>query len=81
MEADQDAMYDVMPYISQTQGRSIGLKFGSQITVDVLAAANNGGTANGLGGGSTATFVGLEDLWDLKFGGRSRTAALPAPAG
>lgn len=68
MEADEDAMYDVMPYITQTQGRSIGLAFGSAITVVVLAGAQNGGTATGLGGGSTATFIGLEDLWDLKFG-------------
>lgn len=68
MEADEDAMYDVMPYISQTQGRSIGLAFGGATTVAILAAATNGGTATGLGGGSTATFVGLEDLWDLKLG-------------
>ena len=32
----------------------------------MLAGVNNGGTAAGLGGGSTATFFGLEDLWDLK---------------
>lgn len=68
MEADEDSMYDVMPYISMTQGRSIGLAFGSANTTAILAAASNGGTATGLGGGSTATFVGLEDLWDLKLG-------------
>ena len=68
MEADEDAMYDVMPYISMTQGRSIGLAFGSAATTAILAAATNGGTASGLGGGSTATFIGLEDLWDLKYG-------------
>lgn len=68
MEADEDAMYDVMPYISMTQGRSIGLAFGSASTTAILSAATNGGTAGGLGGGSTATFIGLEDLWDLKLG-------------
>ena len=68
MEADEDAMYDVMPYISRSQGRSLGLQFGSAATTAILAAASNGGTATGLGGGSTATFIGLEDLWDLKFG-------------
>lgn len=68
MEADEDAMYDVMPYISRSQGRAIGLQFGSATTAAVLTAATNGGTATGLGGGSTATFIGLEDLWDLKYG-------------
>ena len=67
MEADEDALYDVMPYISRTQGRSLGLSFGSATTAAVLSAATNAGTASGLGGGSTATFIGLEDLLTLKY--------------
>ena len=66
-EADEDAMYDVMPYISRTQGRSLGLSFGSAVTAAVLAAATNAGTASGVGGGSTATFLGLDDLTTLKY--------------
>ena len=67
MESDEDAMYDVMPYISRTQGRSLGLAFGSATTAAVLAAATNAGTATGLGGGGTATFIGLDDLLTLKY--------------
>jgi len=67
-EADEDALYDVMPYISRTQGRSLGLAFGSATTAAVIAAATNIGTAGGLGGGSTATFIGLDDLLTLFYG-------------
>lgn len=68
MEADEDDMYDVMPYISRSQGRQIGLSAGSAFTTTIVAAAANGGTATGLTGGGTATFVGYEDIVDLKLG-------------
>lgn len=67
-EADEDELIGLLPIIARAQGRSIGLKFGSTLTAAIVAAATNGGTATGLGGGSTATFLGYEDLLDLKYG-------------
>lgn len=70
MEAEEDELVGLMGYLAKAQGRSIGLKFGSDLTVAIVAAATNGGTASGVGGVGTATvtFIGLEDLLDLKFG-------------
>lgn len=68
MEAEADELIGLLPIIAKQQGRSLGLAFGSDLTTAILAAATNGGTATGLGGGSTATFVGYEDLLDLKYG-------------
>jgi HK97 family phage major capsid protein len=69
-EAEEDELVGLLPIIAKVQGRSIGLKFGSDLTVAIVAAATNGGTASGVGGVGTATvtFIGLEDLLDLKFG-------------
>lgn len=74
-EADDDELIGLLPIIARQQARSIGLSFGSDATTAILAAINNGGTATGLGGAgaannalSTATFVGYEDLIDLKYG-------------
>lgn len=67
-EAEEDELVGLLSLIAKSQGRSIGLKFGSDLTVAIVAAATNGGTATGLGGGSTATFVGYEDALDLKYG-------------
>jgi HK97 family phage major capsid protein len=67
-EADEDEVIGLMQLISQAQGRSIGLAFGTAATAAVLAAATNGGTASGLGFAGTATYLGYEDLLDLKFG-------------
>lgn len=67
-EAEEDELVGLLGLIARSQGRSIGLKFGSDLTTTIVAAATNGGTANGLGGGSTATFFGYEDLLDLKYG-------------
>ncbi len=68
MEAEEDEVVGLMGLISKSQGRSLGLQFGSASTTAILAAATNGGTATGLSGGGTATFVGYEDLLDLKYG-------------
>lgn len=73
-EAEEDEMVGLMQLISQSQGRSLGLAFGTAATAAVLAGAANGGTATGAGGGggsagtAVATFVGYEDLLDLKYG-------------
>lgn len=67
-EAEEDELIGLMQLISKSQGRTLGLAFGSASTTAILAAATNGGTAGGLGGGSTATFIGYEDLLDLKYG-------------
>lgn len=74
MEAEEDELIGLLPLIAKVQGRSIGLGFGSDLTTAILAAASNGGTANGAGGGggtsgtAVSTFVGYEDLLDLKYG-------------
>ncbi len=68
MEAEEDEVVGLMGLTSKSQGRSLGLQFGSASTTAILAAATNGGTASGLSGGGTATFVGYEDLLDLKYG-------------
>ena len=68
MEAEEDEVVGLMSLIAKSQGRQLGLDFGSASTTAILAAATNGGTAGGLGGGSTATFIGYEDLLDLKYG-------------
>jgi HK97 family phage major capsid protein len=67
-EAEEDEVVGLMQVLSYQQGRSLGLAFGSAATTAILAAASNGGTATGLTGGGTATFVGYEDLLDLKYG-------------
>lgn len=67
-EAEEDEVVGLMGLIAKSQGRSLGLQFGSASTTAILAAAANGGTATGLSGGGTATFVGYEDLLDLKYG-------------
>jgi len=67
-EAEEDELVGLMQIVSRVQGRSIGQAFGSASTTAILAAASNGGTATGLGGGSTATFIGYEDLLTLKYG-------------
>jgi HK97 family phage major capsid protein len=67
-ESTEDELVGLMPLVAKAQGRSIGLKFGSDLTVALVAAVNNGGTAGGLSGGGTATFFGYEDLLDLKYG-------------
>lgn len=66
-EAEEDELVGLMQLISQSQGRSLGLAFGTAATAAVLAAATNAGTATGLGGAGTATFLGYEDLLDLKY--------------
>jgi HK97 family phage major capsid protein len=73
-EAEEDELVGLLPVLARQQARSIGLSFGSDSTTAILAAINNGGTATGLGGAgaannalSTATFVGYEDLLDLKY--------------
>jgi len=67
-EAEEDELIGLMQLISKAQGRQLGITAGTAMTASLLTAATNGGTANGLGGGSTATFVGYEDLLDLKYG-------------
>lgn len=67
-EAEEDEMVGLMQLISQSQGRQIGFMAGTAMSASLLTAATNGGTATGLGGGSTATFFGYEDLLDLKYG-------------
>jgi HK97 family phage major capsid protein len=68
MEADEDETIGLMPLLSMSQGRSLGLAFGTAATAVILAGAGNGGTATGLTGTGTATFIGYEDLLDLKYG-------------
>ena len=74
-EAEEDELVGLMQIISKTQGRALGLAFGTDATAAVLSGGTNGGTATGLGGAGaasnvlgTATFVGYEDLLDLKYG-------------
>jgi HK97 family phage major capsid protein len=68
MEAEEDEMIGLMQIISRSQGRSLGLAFGSAATTAIVAGAGNGGTATGLTGTGTATFIGYEDLLTLKYG-------------
>lgn len=75
MEAEEDELIGLLGLISRSQGRQIGYQFGTALSASILTAATNGGTATGLGGAgaannalSTATFVGYEDLLDLKYG-------------
>jgi hypothetical protein len=69
-EAEEDELIGLMGIIAKTQGRSLGLAFGTDATAAVLSGGTNGGTATGLGGvgTGTATFFGYEDLIDLKYG-------------
>jgi len=67
-EADEDETIGYMPLLAKSQARSLGQAFGSATTTAVLAAATNGGTATGLGGGATATFIGADDLITLQYG-------------
>ena len=67
-EAEEDELVGLLQLISKQQGRSLGIFAGTAMTASLVTAATNGGTANGLGGGSTATFIGYEDLLDLKYG-------------
>ena len=72
-EAEEDELIGLLGIIAKSQGRSIGLAFGSALTTAIVAAATNGGTASGKGGGGGTTgtalnaFVGYEDLLDLKY--------------
>ena len=59
----EDDVIGIMDYLARTQGRALGLAFGSATTTAVLAAATNGGTAT-LG----TPFFGLDDLIDLVYG-------------
>lgn len=74
MEAEEDELVGLLGIIAKSQGRSIGLKFGSDLTATLITAMTNGGTAAGVGGNGTAvaTFFGYEDLIDLKY-----SAAVP----
>lgn len=67
-EAEEDELVGILDYIARVQGRSIGLKFGSDLTGSLVTAMTNGGTAAGVGGSGTATaaLFGYEDLIDLK---------------
>lgn len=67
-EAEEDELIGLMGLIAKQQGRQLGISAGTAMTAALVSAATNGGTANGLGGGSTATFFGYEDLIDLKMG-------------
>lgn len=67
-EAEQDELVSLLAIIARAQGRQLGFSAGTAMSASLLTAATNGGTAGGLGGGSTATFVGYEDLLDLKYG-------------
>ena len=60
-EAAQDEVIQLMDLIARTQGRSIGLSFGSTTTSAVLSAATNGGTAAG------TPFFDLNDLITLEY--------------
>jgi HK97 family phage major capsid protein len=68
-ESFDDAEYNLSDLLARSHARAIGLAFGSTFTTTVLAGINNGGTATGIGGNGTgtATFVGYEDLLDLKY--------------
>lgn len=61
-EMAQDEVIQLMDYIARTQGRSIGLAFGSATTSAVLTAATNGGTATG------TPFFDLDNIIDLIYG-------------
>ena len=67
-EAEEDELIGLLQLISKAQGRELGIKAGTAMTASLVTAATNGGTATGLGGGSTATFIGYEDFLDLKYG-------------
>lgn len=67
-EAWEDEETNLSDLVARSHARSIALSFGSDATTAVLAAINNGGTATGLGGGSTATFMGWDDMVDVKYG-------------
>jgi HK97 family phage major capsid protein len=67
-EAEQDELVGLMGLIARAQGRQLGFSAGTAMSASLLSAATNGGTAGGLGGGSTATFFGYEDLLDIKYG-------------
>lgn len=67
-EAEEDEMVGILQILSKAQGRELGIKAGTAMTAGLVSAATNGGTATGLGGGSTAAFFGYEDLLDLKMG-------------
>lgn len=67
-EAEEDEVIGLLNLIAQQQGRSLGFTAGTAMSASILTAATNGGTAGGLGGGSTATFIGYEDFLDLKYG-------------
>lgn len=68
-EATEDELIGLLGLIAQQQGRTLGLGFGTAVTAAVLSGATNGGTATGVGGDGTAvvTFIGYEDLLDLKY--------------
>jgi HK97 family phage major capsid protein len=68
-EATQDELVAWQPQIAKAQARQLSQDFGSAFTAVVLAGATNGGTASGVGGNGTATitFIGYEDLLDLKY--------------
>jgi HK97 family phage major capsid protein len=61
-EMAEDDAISIMDYIARSQGRSIGLYFGSVTTAAVLAAATNGGTAAG------TPFFDLDDVLTLIYG-------------
>lgn len=67
-EAEEDELVGLLQLISRAQGRALGITAGTAMSASLVSAATNGGTATGLGGGSTATFLGYEDLLDLKYG-------------
>lgn len=67
-EAEEDELIGLLQLISKSQGRQLGIQAGTAMTASLVSAATNGGTATGLGGGSTATFLGYEDFLDLKYG-------------
>lgn len=67
-EAEEDELIGLMGLFAKQQGRQLGISAGTAMTASLVSAATNGGTANGLGGGSTAAFFGYEDLIDLKMG-------------
>lgn len=67
-EAFEDAEYNLSDILARSHARAIGIAFGTAFTTTVLAGISNGGTATGLGGGSTATFIGYEDLLTLEYG-------------
>jgi len=60
-EAAQDETIQLMDLIARSQGRQIGLDFGSTITTNVLTNATNGGTAAG------TPFFDLDDLITLQY--------------